>query len=155
MTTVDDTIDADGYDEFGLLHENAAEWDIPFEGPPTVARRAYVHGDSQTVSYIRWGTGEPELVFLHGGGQNAHTWDTVILALGRPAIAIDLPGHGHSDRRADKDYGPWRNAEVVAAVVSGSRRWLGQWSVCRWAAQRRRGSPPPDPTCAGAPSSST
>ena len=118
MTTVDDTIDADDYDEFGLLHENAAEWDIPFESPPAAARGAHVLVDGQTVSYIRWGTGEPELVFLHGGGQNAHTWDTVILALGRPAIAIDLPGHGHSDRRADKDYGPWSNAEVVAAVVS-------------------------------------
>ncbi len=117
MTTIDDTLDADDYDEFGLLHENAAEWDIPFEGPPAVTRRAFELHDGQTVSYIRWGTGEPELVFLHGGGQNAHTWDTVILALGRPAIAIDLPGHGHSDRRADKDYGPWSNAEVVAALA--------------------------------------
>ncbi len=36
------------------------------------------------------------MVFLHGGGQNAHTWDTVILGLGVPALAIDLPGHGRS-----------------------------------------------------------
>ena len=36
------------------------------------------------------------MVFLHGGGQNAHTWDTVIVGLGEPALAVDLPGHGHS-----------------------------------------------------------
>ena len=39
----------------------------------------------------------PELVLVHGGAQNAHTWDTVALALGRPLLTIDLPGHGHSD----------------------------------------------------------
>ena len=50
-------------------------------------------------SALRWGTGAPELVLLHGGAQNAHTWDTVALALGRPLLAIDLPGHGHSDWR--------------------------------------------------------
>ena len=38
----------------------------------------------------------PRVVFLHGGGQNAHTWDTVIVGLGEPALAVDLPGHGHS-----------------------------------------------------------
>ena len=37
-------------------------------------------------------TGEPELVLVHGGAQNAHTWDTVALALGRPLVALDLPG---------------------------------------------------------------
>jgi pimeloyl-ACP methyl ester carboxylesterase len=47
-----------------------------------------------------WGSGPPELVLLHGGAQNAHTWDTVALALGRPLVAIDLPGHGHSDAGA-------------------------------------------------------
>jgi pimeloyl-ACP methyl ester carboxylesterase len=117
VTTVDDTLNDDGYDEFALLHENAEEWDLPFDEPPTVARSSMPLGDGQVVSYLRWRTDEPGVVFLHGGAQNAHTWDTVILALGRPALAIDLPGHGHSDRRADMDYGPWRNAEVVATVL--------------------------------------
>ncbi len=40
-------------------------------------------------------------MLLHGGAQNAHTWDTVALALGRPLVAIDLPGHGHSDAPAE------------------------------------------------------
>jgi pimeloyl-ACP methyl ester carboxylesterase len=117
MTTVDDTLFDDDYDEFALLHENASEWDIPFEEPPTVRRVAA----SETVaglSYLQWGDGPPEVVFLHGGGQNAHTWDTVALALGRPAIAFDLLGHGRSPRRDDRNYGPWNNADAVAAAMA-------------------------------------
>ncbi len=117
MASLQDTLDSDDYDEFGLLHENAAEWDIPFEYQPVVSRASSTLLTGQQVSYLRWGDADPELVFLHGGAQNAHTWDTVILALGRPAVAIDLPGHGHSDRRDDRNYGPWQNAETVAAVT--------------------------------------
>ena len=40
-------------------------------------------------------------MFIHGGGQNAHTWDTVALALDLPLVAVDLPGHGHSDWPGD------------------------------------------------------
>jgi pimeloyl-ACP methyl ester carboxylesterase len=57
-------------------------------------------------------------VFLHGGAQNAHTWDTVALALGRPALAIDLPGHGHSDWRTDGAYSPTNLADDVAVAVA-------------------------------------
>ncbi|HEY6790477.1 MAG TPA: alpha/beta hydrolase [Trebonia sp.] len=109
--------EAAGYDEFGMLSQNAAESGLPFAMAPAVARRSFTVAPEQQVSAIVWGTAEPELVLLHGGGQNAHTWDTVALALGRSVIAIDLPGHGHSSRRPDRDYGPWRNATAVAAVL--------------------------------------
>jgi pimeloyl-ACP methyl ester carboxylesterase len=115
--SLEDTVDSDDYDEFGLLHQNAAEWDLPFEEPPAVSRHSFALSSGQALSYLRWGNGEPELVFLHGGAQNAHTWDTVLLVLGRPAVAIDLPGHGHSDRRPDRDYGPWQNAEDVSTLL--------------------------------------
>ncbi len=118
MTSLRDTLDSDDYDEFGLLHENAAEWDIPFPAQPVVSRHSFTLPSGQALSYLQWGQGEPELVFLHGGAQNAHTWDTVMLALGRPAVAVDLPGHGHSDRRSDRDYGPWQNAEAVATLMT-------------------------------------
>jgi pimeloyl-ACP methyl ester carboxylesterase len=117
VISLEDTLEADHYDEFGFLHENAAEWDIPLNGPPVVSRHRFELPSGQTISYLRWGHGEPELVLLHGLGQCAHTWDTVMLALGRPAIAVDLPGHGHSDWRADCDYGPWQNAEAVARLM--------------------------------------
>lgn len=117
VISLEDTLSSDDYDEFGLLHENAAEWDIPFNSPPMVSRHAFVLPAGGVVSYLRWGDGEPELVLLHGLGQCAHTWDTLLLALGRPAIAIDLPGHGHSDWRLDYDYGPCRNTEAVARLM--------------------------------------
>jgi pimeloyl-ACP methyl ester carboxylesterase len=117
VASLEDTVDSDDYDEFGLLHENAAEWDIPFDEPPSLARHTFALPSGQALSYLRWGDREPELVFLHGGAQNAHTWDTVLLALGSPAVAIDLPGHGHSDRRPDRDYGPWQNAIAVSTLL--------------------------------------
>lgn len=117
LPTVDDTLDDEDYDEFCLLHENAAEWDLPWKGRPAVERRLVEVAPGQSLSYIAWGTEEPELVFLHGGGQNAHTWDTVALALGRPAVAIDLPGHGRSYTRLDRNYGPWRNVEALEVAL--------------------------------------
>ena len=106
------------YDEFGMLAENAAEAGLPWPGPPAVRRVSVRVAPDQQVSALAWGDGDPELVLLHGGAQNAHTWDTVALALGRPLIAVDLPGHGRSDWRTDRDYWPVRNAEAVAAVAS-------------------------------------
>jgi pimeloyl-ACP methyl ester carboxylesterase len=105
------------YDELSMFHENAAEFGLPYDGPPTVRRVAVDLGDGRRLSVLVWGEADPELVFLHGGAQNAHTWDTVALALHRPLIAIDLPGHGHSDggRRGSLDARD--NAEDVAAVV--------------------------------------
>jgi hypothetical protein len=35
------------YDEFGLFHENAAEYDLPFDRPPVV-RRAFAEVDPTT-----------------------------------------------------------------------------------------------------------
>jgi pimeloyl-ACP methyl ester carboxylesterase len=84
-------------DEFGLLQENAAEHGLPFPGRPPVRRQMVPVEPAQAISAIVWGAGNPGLVFLHGGAQNAHTWDAVALALGRPLVAVDLPGHGHSD----------------------------------------------------------
>ena len=109
--------DEDDYDEFGMLGDNAAEAGLTLRTLPPVTRTSFTLSDGQAVSALAWGDAQPELVLLHGGGQNAHTWDTVALALGRPLLAIDLPGHGHSARRGDRDYGPWRNAEAVASVI--------------------------------------
>ncbi|RDH75627.1 alpha/beta hydrolase [Mycolicibacterium moriokaense] len=98
-------------DEFGLLHENADQ--IGHTGAlPPVARV-----ESGDISALKWGDGPPQVVFLHGGGQNAHTWDTVILGLGVPALAVDLPGHGRSAWREDGDYGPTRGAETLRPVL--------------------------------------
>ncbi|MFM2070182.1 MAG: hypothetical protein RLZZ623_445 [Actinomycetota bacterium] len=119
-------VDTDPYDEFAFIAENAAEMGVEWPGALTHVRRdSRTLGSGQQLSLIRWGDGPAEIVFLHGGGQNAHTWDSVIVALGRPAIAIDLPGHGHSDRRSDGDHGPWQNALAVAELLELDRAAVG------------------------------
>jgi pimeloyl-ACP methyl ester carboxylesterase len=105
------------YDEFSLFRDNADEARLVWTGPPKV-RRVSVETPGGNVSALVWGSGPPEIVFLHGGAQNAHTWDTVCLALGRPVVCIDLPGHGHSAWRDDHDYSPPTLASSVAVAVA-------------------------------------
>lgn len=100
--------------EFDLLRDNATEVGLDWKGPPAVER---VSSGGGKVSALKWGRTSAEFVFLHGGAQNAHTWDTVVLAIDRPAVAIDLPGHGHSSWRTDRDYWPHRNATTLATVI--------------------------------------
>jgi pimeloyl-ACP methyl ester carboxylesterase len=104
-------------DEFTLLEDNAAEAGLAWHGRPAVERRFADVGGGRRVSALAWGSSPPELVLLHGGAQNAHTWDTVALALGRPLVAVDLPGHGHSDWRADGDYTIENMATDVTVVM--------------------------------------
>ncbi|HXW35732.1 MAG TPA: alpha/beta hydrolase [Acidimicrobiales bacterium] len=104
------------YDEFGLFHENAQEYGLPYDAPPIVRRSFVEVAPGRNLSALVWQGGEPELVFLHGGAQNAHTWDTVAMALDRPLVAVDLPGHGHSDGAGDRP-GVAGNAVDVAIVV--------------------------------------
>jgi pimeloyl-ACP methyl ester carboxylesterase len=105
------------YDEFSMFHENAQEYGIPYEGPPTVRRESIPLDDGRKLSALVWGSEAPELVFLHGGAQNAHTWDTVLLALGRPSLAVDLPGHGHSDGGREGYLDVRSNADDVAVAI--------------------------------------
>jgi pimeloyl-ACP methyl ester carboxylesterase len=108
------------YDEFGLFHENAEEHGLPFDRPPAVRRVFAEVAPGRRLSALAWGDADPELVLLHGGSQNAHTWDTVAMALGQPLAAIDLPGHGHSDGPGDRQGGQldaYGNAADVAAAV--------------------------------------
>ena len=97
--------------EFTFLRENAKQ--AGATGPLPIVERI----ESGAISALKFGDAAPRVVFLHGGGQNAHTWDTVIVGLGEPALALDLPGHGRSAWREDGDYGPKLNATAVEPVV--------------------------------------
>jgi esterase len=106
------------YDEFAYFHENAAEWGLPYDGPPTVERVSTALDDGRSISTLTWGTGNARVVLIHGGAQNAHTWDTVAMALDLPLIAPDLPGHGHSDSPAPGvGTAPVANANDLAPVI--------------------------------------
>ena len=127
------------YDEFSYFHENAEEFGLPYDGPPTVRRESVEVGDRAAGSARSCGArAPPELVLVHGGAQNAHTWDTVAMALGRPLVAIDLPGHGHSDggisgslQRAGERHRRGHPRRLAGADARS------RWSACRSAASRR------------------
>jgi len=105
------------YDEFGLLAENALELGLPPDRLPPVRRVPVPVGDDRRLSALVWGDTPAELVLLHGGAQNAHTWDSVALVLNRPLVALDLPGHGHADDARVHPADLPTNADEVAAAI--------------------------------------
>jgi pimeloyl-ACP methyl ester carboxylesterase len=72
--------------------------------------------------YLDWeGDGRP-IVFLHGGGLTAHTWDVVCLALRNEyrCLAIDQRGHGDTEWSPALEYG----IEEFAADIDAFTREL-------------------------------
>ena len=70
--------------------------------------------------YLDWGNAERRpILFLHGGGLNAHTYDLVCVALRSEyhCLALDLRGHGDSEWSPVVDYRIETNAADVAAFV--------------------------------------
>lgn len=122
VTAAPDDLDPDSpefrYDEMAFFAENCAEHGIDWSGRAEVERVEHRLADGRTVSALRWGSGPPRTVFVHGGAQNAHTWDTVVLSLGQPScLAIDLPGHGRSAFRTDGGYSPRTNAADLCEAL--------------------------------------
>jgi pimeloyl-ACP methyl ester carboxylesterase len=115
---------SDPIDEFSFLSEQAAEAGIDAP-PPRGERLTLSLASGRTLSALRYSPADapdaaPVVTFLHGAGLNAHTWDTTILALGLPALALDLPGHGDSSWRDDAAY----VARVLAPdVAEGIATW--------------------------------
>jgi esterase len=64
-----------------------------------------VHG--MNFHYLEWGNpANPTILMLHGGSQQAHSWDFVSLPLSEQfhILALDQRGHGDSDWAPDGDY---------------------------------------------------
>ena len=93
---------------------------------PPVRRLTLPLPDGRTLSALRFGDEPVEVTLLHGAGLNAHTWDTTVLALGRPVLAIDLAGHGDSSWRDDADY---TGRTLAADVVEALRAWTDRPQV--------------------------
>lgn len=113
------TARTDTFDEFSYLPEQARELGVR-DALPRAERVSLALDDGRTLSALRFGDGEPVATFLHGAGLNAHTWDATVLALGLPALAIDLAGHGDSSWRGDADYSP---RTLAADVVRALAEW--------------------------------
>ena len=72
--------------------------------------------DGTRIEYAESGTG-PALVLVHGITENHHAWDPIVPALEEQwrVVAVDLRGHGESERHAP--YDPVTLATDVHAVV--------------------------------------
>src|SRR6188474_2020264 len=114
----EETMSDTTYNDLDLVLQEATEFGIELESPPRWERVTVDRSDGGVVSALVWGTDDPRATFLHGGGLNAHTWNTTILSIGWPAVALDLPGHGESSWHDDVDYGPARLAEPVAEAIA-------------------------------------
>jgi len=73
------------------------------------------------LHWLDWAAraGAPDVLLLHGGGQNAHTWDPTAVQF-RPAlhcIALDQRGHGDSEWALDMDYSIDANVEDIERFV--------------------------------------
>jgi pimeloyl-ACP methyl ester carboxylesterase len=104
--------------------------DIPIrDGAPDWFRRALavpfadgvVAVDGCEVHYLAWGRpGRRGLVFVHGGGANAHWWTHVAASFAEEfrVLAIDMSGHGDSGHRAEYSLEQWTD-EVMAVAAAG------------------------------------
>ncbi|MET0852070.1 MAG: alpha/beta hydrolase [Candidatus Rokuibacteriota bacterium] len=99
--------------------------------------------------YLDWGTrGRPPVLFLHGGGLNAHTWDLVCasLKLERHCMALDQRGHGESEWSPEMDYTTESQVSDLEAFVDaiGLERFvlvgmsLGGVNAMAWAGRHSR-----------------
>ena len=99
--------------------------------------------------YLDWGTdGRPPVVFLHGGGLNAHTWDLVCASLRseRHCLALDQRGHGESEWSPEMDYSTESHVGDLEAFVQavGLQRFvlvgmsLGGVNALAWAGRHSR-----------------
>ncbi len=75
----------------------------------TATRRSFITADGLTLAGDAWGDPtHPPVLLMHGGGQTHHAWAGTARALARQgwyAVAVDLRGHGDSERSRDGDYG--------------------------------------------------
>jgi pimeloyl-ACP methyl ester carboxylesterase len=103
--------------DFTLLPSLARRLGISFDdaSPP---RHLTLPGAGGTrLHALDWGGDRQPTLFLHGGQLTAQTWDYVCLGLrGRVrAVALDLRGHGDSDRA--RDYGLESHVADIGAVL--------------------------------------
>jgi len=97
----------------------APAWFLRSLAVPVEAHRVDVGG--VTVRYLAWGErGAPTLVLVHGGAAHAQWWAPLapLFADRFRVLALDLSGHGDSDRRETYSVTTWAD-EVLAVAAAG------------------------------------
>lgn len=84
----------------------------------TIERKTCMAADGVEIVYSAAGSGEPALVFVHGGLANRGFWDGELRALSprHRVVAPDLAGHGESGTNRERWGIPEFGADVCAVV---------------------------------------
>jgi pimeloyl-ACP methyl ester carboxylesterase len=78
--------------------------------------------DGAMISYRAFGErADNGIVLVHGGAAHARWWDHIapLLARGRRVVALDLSGHGDSDRRDVYNLDFWAHEVLAVASAAG------------------------------------
>ena len=103
--------------EFNASFVSAEETEDAELGPSTV------EVEGRRIAYVVRGEGGDPLLLIHGFGGDKNNWlfNHDVLAAERVVYALDLPGHGESEKRIEGDAGP----EGMAATLLGFMDALG------------------------------
>jgi pimeloyl-ACP methyl ester carboxylesterase len=84
----------------------------------SIQKKSCLAPDKVTIVYSAGGSGEPALLFIHGGLANRTFWDAQLKAFApkHRVVALDLPGHGESGLNRKKWGLPEFGADVAAVV---------------------------------------
>ncbi len=88
--------------------------DVPAHGEVKV--------ESARIHYLQWGgRGRPGIVFVHGGAAHAHWWSFIapLFTHEYSVAALDLSGHGDSDRRPEYPRDLWAREVIAVAEDAG------------------------------------
>lgn len=71
------------------------------------------------LNFLDWGGSGQPILFLHGGGLNAHSWDLIAQAFASEywCLALDQRGHGRSEWSPSMDYRPSDYAKDCADLI--------------------------------------
>ncbi|HRW37525.1 MAG TPA: alpha/beta hydrolase [Aquihabitans sp.] len=82
----------------------------------------HVDVDGTQIHYLAWGEpGRRGIVFVHGGAAHAHWWTHIAAPFSRQfrVVAVDLSGHGDSDRREAYSLERWADEVMAVADDAG------------------------------------
>ena len=96
-------------------------------------KKSFLSASGARLCFLEWGTGQP-IVLLHGAAGNAVWWKPLAESLdGHRVIALDMPGHGESDRLVDWDFEKTAgvvfeaiSAHIPEPVILGGHSWGGK-----------------------------
>ena len=103
-----------------ILDATSPRWFVDAIAAPAVEHRVTVDGCS--ILYRSWGKREnPALLLVHGGAAHSHWWSFLapLLTDRYYVLAIDLSGHGDSERRANYPRRIW--AQELIGVIDDAR----------------------------------